>query len=131
MTDVRRSGLKLFAVDPNSDPEAVYYGIVSVTRTSLGEGWTLDMALEVVLSRYSDDESRPTHRRVTLPVGEAEEISFADSGDPPVRRITYLLVQYDAFWYITMGSEAEFADSYESIFETVPQTFRWISPPPE
>ena len=129
MTDVRKSGLKLFAVDPDSDPEAVYYGVVSVSRTSLGEGWTLDMALEVVLGQYGDDESRPTHRRVMVPVGEAEEISFKDSGDPLVRRITYLLVQYDAFWFITMGCEAEFADGYESIFETVPQTFRWIQAP--
>lgn len=126
MSGIRRSGLKLFAVDPNSDPEAVYYGIVSVTRTSLGEGWTLDMALEVVLGQYGDDASKPSHRRVTLPVGEAEEIRVADGGDPPVWKVTYLLVQHDAFWFVTLGCEAEFADDYASIFETAPRSFRWI-----
>jgi hypothetical protein len=126
MTDIRRSGLELFAVDPDSDPEAVYYGIASVSRTSLGEGWTLDMALEVVLGQYGDDESEPTHRRIMLPVGEAEEILITDIGDPPIWRVTYLLVQHDAFWFVTLGCEAEFTDDYTSIFQTIPQSFRWI-----
>jgi hypothetical protein len=129
MADLWRSGLELFAVDPDSDPESVYYGVVIVSRTSLGEGWTLDMALEVVLGEYGDDESKLTHRRVILPAGEAEEILFTDRGDPPMRRIKYLLVQYDAFWFITLGCEAELANDYASIFETIPQTFHWIQAP--
>jgi hypothetical protein len=131
VTDLRQAGLGLFAIDPDSDPEAVYYGVVSVAHTSLGEGWTLDMALEVVLGGNEGDENRLTHQRITLPVGEAEEIRFVDTGDPPVRTIKYLLVQYDAFWFVTLGCEAEFADQYEAIFETVPQTFRWVQAPAE
>jgi hypothetical protein len=128
---LRKSGLRLFAVDPDSDPEAVYYGFVSVARTSLGEGWTLDMAVKAVLGEDEDDESKLTHQRVMLPVGEAEEIRFAEDGDPPARTIRYLLVQYDAFWFIAIGCEVEFADRYEPIFETVPQTFRWVAAPTE
>jgi hypothetical protein len=127
--ELRESGLRLFAVDPDSDPEAVYYGVVSVVYTSLGEGWTLDMALQVVLGEDGGDESKLTHQRVTLPVGKAEKIQYADSGDPPVRTIKYLLVQYDAFWFITVGCEAEFAEFYEPIFATIPHTFRWIETP--
>jgi hypothetical protein len=129
VSELRESGMKLYAIDPDSDPEAVYYGFLSVVRTSLGEGWTLDMALDAILGEDGNDESKLTHRRVMLPVGEAEEIRFAESGDPPGKVTKYLLVQYDAFWFITLGCEAQFADRYEPIFETVPQTFRWIQAP--
>jgi hypothetical protein len=124
--ELRNKGMKLFAVDPDSDPEAQYYGIVSVVRTTLGAGWNLDMALEAVLPGYEGDEVEVTHRRVTLPAGEAEAIQIAESGEHPLLTTKYLILRGDVFWFITMACEAAYAEGYAEVLETIPQTFRWI-----
>jgi hypothetical protein len=127
--ELRDKGMKLFAVDPDSDPEAQYYTIVSVVRTTLGTGWNLDMALEAVLPGYEGDEVEVTHQRVTLPVGEAEAIQIAESGEHPLLTTKYLIVRDDVFWFITLGCEAAYAEGYAEVFETIPQTFRWMEGP--
>ena len=129
IVDLQMKGLKLFAIDPETGFTALYYGSVNVVHRFYDDPWTLDEAVGSLLQEYEDQGIQITHRRVTLPLGEAEEFDYVEGVEHPFFTLKYLLVQDGTIWFITMGCEAIYEEDYVPIFTQIPQTFRWVEEP--
>jgi hypothetical protein len=126
VVDLQMKGLKLFAIDPEARPAALYYTTVVIVHRFFDDPWTFEEAVEALVKEYEDKGVQITHRRVSLPVGEAEEFEYVEGVETPYYTLKYLLIQDDTIWFITMGCEEIYEEVYTPIFTQIPQTFRWI-----
>lgn len=124
--DLQMKGLRLLAIDPEIEPSGSYYGSINIVHRFDDAPWVLDEAVEAFLEEYTDQGIQITHRRVTLPVGEAEEFEYVEGVETPYYTRKYLLIQDDTIWFITMGCEEIYEEVYAPVFAQISQTFRWI-----
>lgn len=127
--DLRAAGIGLFAIDSQSSPEALYLGSATVGCQSLDEELTLDTVVQAILEEYDDEDIEPTHRRVELPIGEAERLQLTTGDEDRLLITKYLLVEGTDVCYVTLGCEADLAEEYAAVFEKIAETFRWIEEP--
>ncbi len=72
----------------------------------------------------------PSRRRVDLPAGEAEEVTYsAEMNLPagaaqPLTFMQYVLVERQFAYIITLTTKAELAEKYTPIFQQIGQNFR-------
>lgn len=126
--DLRTSGTKLIALDMESrNREAGRYASVTVGKESLGQAATLDQVVQARVEQFRGQGMEIEHRRVTLPIGEAEEVRIpAAESVSGAAAVQYLIVRGEHLYVVGSGADADLAAEYEPVFQKIVQSFRWM-----
>ncbi len=128
--------IKFQGVDFSPEAMAVDFATnVNVQRSRLPAQVSLDVFVENSLQELENMmplAAPPSRRRVDLPAGEAEEVTYSaqmnmPTGEAePLTFMQYVLVQGSFAYIITLTTKADLAEKYTPISQKIGQNFRLL-----
>jgi len=127
-------GVKFFAFEFNNTQSAAFPTSINVIRQELPNKPSLDEMAKLTtkqLEKMSNLEKKPTHRRIKIKAGEAEEFSYTMKVKSGKQTIAvsfsqYVIVNQNDLFIITLATIQNQAAKYAPTFKQIIESFQLV-----